>query len=157
MVRTEEATFNGIGIEERDWVRRAREPIVDDADRSKVAARVRIEVCKRSGREDGVAGVPRRVRSWCENVRRAGLRDSLERCGGLIASPELTGGLTIATPPHCGTIQLVARLSLTTSGDCVAAGTYKTKLIVGPLPILGLNGHSAALIKELRSSSLRVH
>lgn len=63
MVRTEEATFKGMGIEERDWVRRAREPIVDDADNNKVAARVRIEVWRRRGREDGVAGVPRRVRS----------------------------------------------------------------------------------------------
>lgn len=156
-MRTDEATFKGMGIDERDWVRRAREPIVDDADSNKVAARVRIEVWRRSGREDGVAGVPRRVSSWCEKVKRAGLRFSLARCGGLITSPAVMEGLTIATPPHCGTIQLVARLSLTTSGDCVAAGTYKTKLMVGPLPMLGLNGHSAALIKELRSSSLSVH
>jgi hypothetical protein len=30
-------------------------------------------------------------------------------------------------------------------------------LIVGPAPILGLSGHSAALIKPLKSSLFRVH
>jgi hypothetical protein len=72
-----------MGIEGRDSVRRAREPIVDDAERRRVAARMRMDVWRRRGREAGVLGVPRRVRSWWENVIKAGPRESWERWAGL--------------------------------------------------------------------------
>jgi hypothetical protein len=44
VVETEEATLAGIGMEGRDSVRRAREPIVDEAERRRVAARMRMDV-----------------------------------------------------------------------------------------------------------------
>jgi hypothetical protein len=59
-VETEVATVAGIGMEGKDSVRRASEPIVDEAESNKLAARTRIDVWRRSGREAGVLGVPRR-------------------------------------------------------------------------------------------------
>lgn len=64
VVETDDATFAGMGMEGRDSVKRAREPMVDEADRRSVAARTRMSVCRRRGREEGVLGVPRRVSSW---------------------------------------------------------------------------------------------
>lgn len=62
-METEEATVAGMGIEGRDSVRRAREPIVEEAERRRVAARMRMRVWRRKGRDVGVDGVPRRLRS----------------------------------------------------------------------------------------------
>lgn len=76
---TEEATVAGMGIEGRDSVRRARDPIVEEAERRRVAARMRMRVWRRKGRDVGVDGVPRRLRSWWENVRKAGRRASRAR------------------------------------------------------------------------------
>jgi hypothetical protein len=44
VVETDAATVAGIGIDGRDSVRRAREPMVDEAERRSVAARTRISV-----------------------------------------------------------------------------------------------------------------
>jgi hypothetical protein len=127
-----------MGIEGRDSVRRAREPRVEEADRRRVAARMRMRVCRRRGREAGVEGVPRRLRSWWEKVRKAGRREVRGRCGGfergfaVVLSVSVSvsgsglvgrGGLRMKTPPHCGIIQLVALLSFTRSGKCSGLGT----------------------------------
>lgn len=97
---TDAATVAGMGIEGRDSVRRAREPIVEEAERRRVAAWMRMSVCRRRGREVGVVGVPRSVRSWWEKVRKAGRRESLDRCGGLDRFSSSRGGLRRKTPPH---------------------------------------------------------
>lgn len=110
----------GMGMEGRDSVRRAREPIVEEAERSREAARTRIRVCRRKGKDVGVVGVPRRVRSWWEKVIKAGRRDSFARCVGLDGD---WGGLRRKTPPHWGMIQLVALFSLTSRGDWDGSGT----------------------------------
>ena len=99
-METEAATVAGMGIEGRDSVSRAREPMVEEAERRRVAARTRIRVCSRKGREVGVAGVPSRARSWWEKVMKAGRKESLDRCGGFDAFSPDNGGLRRDTPPH---------------------------------------------------------
>ena len=100
-METEAATVAGMGMEGRDSVSRAREPMVEEAERRRVAARTRISVWRRKGREVGVVGVPSRVSSWWEKVMKAGRNDSLDRCGGFDGfSPDDNGGLRRNTPPH---------------------------------------------------------
>lgn len=123
VLETDAATVAGMGIEGRDSVRRAREPIVEEAERRRVAARMRMSVWRRKGREVGVVGVPRRVRSWWEKVMKAGRRESLDRCGGFDGFSVGSGWLRRKTPPHWGMIQLVAVFSFTTMGDWDGSGT----------------------------------
>lgn len=93
--------------------------MVEEAERRRDAARTRVRVWRRRGRGGGVEGAPRRVRSWWEKVMKAGPRVSLVRCVGWSG---VGVGFRRKTPPHCGMIQLVARLSLTTRGDCEGEG-----------------------------------
>lgn len=99
-METEAATVAGMGMEGRDSVRRAREPMVEEAERRSVAARTRISVCRRKGREVGVVGVPSRVSSWWEKAMKAGRKESLDKCGGFDGFSPDNGGLRRNTPPH---------------------------------------------------------
>jgi hypothetical protein len=116
---TEVATVAGMGIDGRDRVSRARDPIVEEAERRSDAVWTRVRVCKRRGSEGGDAGVPKRARSWLEKVVMGLRSDSLERWEGFAGAVvvDARGGLRIATPPHCGMSQLVARFSLMIRGD----------------------------------------
>ena len=103
-------------MEGRDCVRRAREPIVEEAERRREAERMRERVWRRRGREEGDVGTPIKVRSWWEKVDRTGRSDSLGRWTGFSGLVGDKGWLRIMTPPHWGITQLVAWLSATTSG-----------------------------------------
>jgi hypothetical protein len=108
-----------MGIDGRDRVSRARDPIVEEAESRSDAVWTRVRVCKRRGSEEGDAGVPKRASSWWQKVVRGARRDSLERWEGFagVVVVEARGGLRIATPPHCGMSQLVAPFSLIIRGD----------------------------------------
>jgi len=131
---TPSATLCGMDIEGSASDRRASEPIVPEALRRSPAERTRTSVIRRSGR-DPDSGAPRRDMSWLENTSIAGLKSAVSDC--------------ITTPPHCGISQLFPPPSISISP------TYMMKLMVGAPPMLGLRGHSAALIKALRSSRFR--
>lgn len=123
VAETDSATVMGMGIEGRDLVRRAREPMVEEAERRREAERMRERVWRRRGREDGVVGTPIRLRSWWEKVDSTGRSVSLERWTGFSGLVGDRGWLRIMTPPHWGTSQLVAWFSATTRGDWEGDGT----------------------------------
>ena len=113
-------------MEGRATVRRAREPMVEEAERRSEAARSRVRVCSWKGKEGGDWGAPSRERSWWEKVRRAGWMVSLVRWGGVVGVRVGSGGgvgLRMVIPPHCGMSQLVARLSFTIRGVMCESGT----------------------------------
>lgn len=87
-------------IDGKARVRRAREPIVPDALRSRPAERTRMRVASRRGREL-FSGAPRRDISCLEKVSIAGRRSSTE--------------FWIMTPPHCGINQLLPPPSISIS------------------------------------------
>ena len=60
VVSTAVETVSGIAIEGSATVSLANEPIVEDADRSNDAARIRVSVCSCKGSDGGVWGAPKK-------------------------------------------------------------------------------------------------
>ena len=142
---TEVATLRGMAMDSRFRVRRTRAPRVEEAERTRAVARSRLRREIRRARLGGEGGTPRREVSWEAKVSIAASRSEAVRTW-----ESLLVGLRICTPPHCGIVQLLPPVSRR-RGRWSAAGTYRTMFIVGPEPMLGLRGHSAALMKPLRS------
>jgi len=63
MLSTPKATFSGIGMDGSSTVSLAREPMVEEAERSNDAAWKRVRLFSCSGIEDGESGAPRSDKS----------------------------------------------------------------------------------------------